>query len=102
MSEETDSGSSLQYRDKRTRLFANGERVAEFQNFEAQANKRLSILEAATSVDDLKALPSNHFEALQGDRKGQFSIRINQQWRICFEWPIEESKPFNIEICDYH
>jgi proteic killer suppression protein len=47
-------------------------------------------------------LPSNHFEALGGDRKGQYSIRINQQWRICFEWPDDSAEPFNIEIVDYH
>jgi toxin HigB-1 len=47
-------------------------------------------------------LPSNRFEALGGDRNGQFSIRINNQWRICFEWPEEEESPFNIEIVDYH
>jgi toxin HigB-1 len=47
-------------------------------------------------------LPSNRFEALGGDRKGQLSIRINQQWRICFEWPEHSPRPFNIEIVDYH
>jgi proteic killer suppression protein len=47
-------------------------------------------------------LPSNRFEALGGDRKGQFSIRINQQWRVCFEWPEKQNRPCNIEICDYH
>ncbi|MCE7982395.1 MAG: hypothetical protein DYG89_14470 [Caldilinea sp. CFX5] len=47
-------------------------------------------------------MPSNRFEALGGDRQGQYSIRINQQWRICFEWPDEEAEPFNIEIVDYH
>ena len=47
-------------------------------------------------------LPSNRFEALGGDRKGQFSIRINEQWRVCFEWPDDNDRPFNIEITDYH
>jgi proteic killer suppression protein len=46
-------------------------------------------------------LPSNRFEALSGDREGQFSIRINSQWRVCFEWPDDSDRPFNIEICDY-
>ena len=46
--------------------------------------------------------PSNYFESLGGDRKGQYSIRINRQWRICFEWPEEEARPFYIEITDYH
>jgi proteic killer suppression protein len=90
------------YRDKRTAGFANGERVREFQAFEEQAKKRLLILNAAVSRQGLMLLPSNRFEALGGDRKGQFSIRINQQWRICFEWPEQSPRPFNIEIVDYH
>jgi toxin HigB-1 len=90
------------YRDKRTAKFAAGERVKEFQGFEAQAQKRMVILESAESRRDLMLLPSNRFEALHGDRKGQFSIRINQKWRICFEWPDDHPRPFNIEIVDYH
>ena len=90
------------YRDKRTARFANGERVKEFQAFEKQAKKRLLILKSSVSRNGLMRLPSNHFEALDGDRKGQFSIRINQQWRVCFEWPDDVSEPFNIEIVDYH
>lgn len=90
------------YRDKRTERFAAGERVREFQAFTDQAERRLDILEAAVTKKDLMRLPSNHFEALDGDRKGQFSIRINQQWRVCFEWPDDHARPFNIEITDYH
>jgi len=90
------------YRDKRTERFAAGERVKEFQAFKEQAERRLDILETALSRRDLMLLPSNRFEALGGDRKGQFSIRINQQWRMCFEWPDEADRPFNIEIWDYH
>lgn len=89
------------YRDRRTERFANGERVREFQSFEQQAQRRLRILGNAVSTQGLKLLPSNHFEALGGDREGQFSIRINMQWRICFEWPAGMAKPFNIEIVDY-
>ncbi len=59
-------------------------------------------LEAATSVGDLAALPGNRFEALSGNRKGQYSIRINDQWRICFEWPDGSTGPVNVEIVDYH
>jgi proteic killer suppression protein len=59
-------------------------------------------LKDAVSRNGLMLLPSNRFEALGGDRKGQYSIRINQQWRICFEWPDDQAKPFNIEIVDYH
>ena len=90
------------YRDKRTEQFAAGERVKEFHAFKDQAERRLDILEAAVSRNDLMKLPSNRFEALGGDRKGQFSIRINQQWRVCFEWPDDQEKPFHIEITDYH
>lgn len=90
------------YRDKRTRSLAGGARVKEFEGFRRQAEKRLDILDAATSLDDLRALPSNALESLKGDRKGQFSIRINMQWRICFEWPEGQDGPSNVEIVDYH
>ena len=89
------------YRDKRTERFAAGERVPKFEAFKDQAERRLDILEAAVTRKDLMLLPSNRFEALAGDRKGQFSIRINGQWRACFEWPDESDRPFNIEIVDY-
>jgi toxin HigB-1 len=92
----------LSYRDRRTERFAGGEFVRAFQGFEQQAARRLSILNAAVSLDTLRALPSNRLEALRGDRAGQYSIRINQQWRICFEWPDGERGPTNVEIVDYH
>lgn len=76
--------------------------MKEFQAFKGQAERRLDILEAAANRNDLMKLPSNRFEALSGDRKGQFSIRINQQWRLCFEWPDDYEKPYNVEITDYH
>jgi proteic killer suppression protein len=76
--------------------------VKAFQGFEEQAAKRLSILHAAPSLDTLRALPSNRLEAMRGDRAGQYSIRINQQWRICFEWPDGQPGPSNVEILDYH
>ncbi len=90
------------YRDKKTAKFAAGETVKQFEPFRKQAEKRLEILEAATSKEVLMRLPSNRFEALRGDRQGQYSIRINSQWRICFEWADGEEKPHNIEITDYH
>lgn len=90
------------FRDKRTREFAQGIRIPAFQSFHRQAYKRLEILEAARSLDALRALPSNRLERLGGDRTGQFSIRINAQWRICFEWPEDVEAPFGIEIVDYH
>jgi len=71
------------YRDKRTETFANGGRISAFQGFKRQAEKRLEILDAADSLNDLAALPSNRFESLTGDRRGQYSIRINKQWRVC-------------------
>ena len=92
----------LDYRDKRTQAFAAGTLVREFQGFDRQAWKRLEILDAATSLDDLRGLPGNRLEALRGDRRGQFSIRINAQWRICFEWPQGAAGPSQVEIVDYH
>jgi len=92
----------LSYRDKRTEAFANGEFVREFQGFDRQGWKRLEILDAATGIEDLRALPSNRLEALRGDRGGQHSIRINMQWRICFEWPKHAPGPSNVEIVNYH
>ena len=69
---------------------------------ERPARLKLDRLEAATAVKDLAALPGNRFEALAGDRKGQYSIRVNDQWRLCFEWPDEAPGPSNVEIVDYH
>ena len=91
----------LSYGDRRTEAFANGEFVSGFQGFEEQASKRLSILNAAPSLEMLRALPSNRLETLRGDREGQYSIRINRQWRICFTW-ISEDGPTGVEIVDYH
>ena len=92
----------LGYRDKRTRDFAAGKRVKAFSGIQRAAQLKLDRLEAATSLRDLEALPGNRFEALSGDRKGQYSIRINDQWRICFEWAEGDSRPSNVEIVDYH
>ena len=92
----------LSYRDKQTALFAQGELVREFSAFARQASKRLEILNAATGLDDLRALRSNRLEALKGNRSGQFSIRINDQWRICFRWPRGSRGPEDVEIVDYH
>jgi toxin HigB-1 len=89
-------------RDRRTRDFAGGKRVKAFSGFERAARLKLDRLEAATSLGDLAVLPGNRFEALKGDRKGQYSIRINDQWRICFEWAYGAPGPSNVEIVDYH
>jgi len=92
----------VSYRDGRTRNFASGKRVKAFSGFERSARLKLDRLEAATSLRDLSALPGNRFEALPGDRKGQYSIRINDQWRICFEWHGSSLGPSSVEIVDYH
>jgi toxin HigB-1 len=73
-----------------------------FSGIERSARLKLDRLEAAAAVGDLAALPDNRFDALAGDRKGQYSIRLNDQWRICFEWPAGAPGPSNVEIVDYH
>lgn len=92
----------LNYRDRRTERFASGEFVAAFQGFEGQAERRLSILNAAPSLDTLRALRGNRLESLRGSRAGEYSIRINRQWRICFTWQQGEPGPSDVEIVDYH
>lgn len=92
----------LGYGDKRTGDFAAGKRVKAFGAIERPARLKLDRLEAATCRKDLSALPGNRLEALKGDRKGRYSIRINDQWRICFEWMEGTSGPNNVEIVDYH
>lgn len=90
------------YRDKRTSDSAAGKRVKTFFGIARSARLKLDRLEAAVALKDLAALPGNRFEALAGDRKGQYSIRINDRWRICFEWPDKSPGPTNVEILDYH
>lgn len=92
----------LSYRDKKTERFARGEFVKAFSGFEAQAAKRLAILNAAPSLEALRGLPSNRLEALRGDRAGQYSVRVNDQWRICFGWPNGQAGPSEVEVVDYH
>ncbi len=92
----------VSYRDKRTRAFAEGHRVGAFSGIERAASLKLDRLDAATSLRDLVALPGNRLEVLKGGRKGQFSIRINKRWRICFEWPPGSPGPHDVEIVDYH
>ena len=88
------------FRDKDTEALFNGQRVRRFEAVKAQAERRLQILDSATSLGDLTGLPSNHLEALRGDRQGQHSIRINDQWRVCFVW--REDGPHEMEMVDYH
>ena len=92
----------VSYRDKRTSDFGAGKRLKAFSGIERAARLKLDRLESATGLKDLAVLPGNRFEALKGDRKGAYSIRINDQWRICFEWPDGSPGPANVEIVDYH
>ncbi|MCY4364295.1 MAG: type II toxin-antitoxin system RelE/ParE family toxin [Gammaproteobacteria bacterium] len=87
------------FRCKKTRRLFEGDRVPAFAGFFRQADKRLRILNASETLGALKALPSNQFEVLSGDRAGQYSIRVNRQWRICFTW---DEGAFDVEIVDYH
>ena len=86
--------------DRNTERFFGGQRVRAFQGFANQAARRLTVLDSAESLHDLAGLPSNRLERLSGDRARQHSIRINQQWRICFCW--KEDGPYDVEIVDYH
>ncbi len=88
------------FKDRDTRRFFEGGRIARFQAFADQATRRLTVLDSADALRDLAGLRSNRLEALQGDRVGQHSIRINRQWRICFRWTDEG--PRDVEIVDYH
>lgn len=71
-----------------------------FESCAEQAIRRLQVLDAAETLDDLSRLPSNRFEALRGDRSGQYSIRVNRQWRLCFRF--SEGEAFDVELVDYH
>ena len=71
-----------------------------FQSIERPARKRLRWLHAATDLSDLNAIRGNRLEALKGERAGQYSIRINDRWRICFTW--HDGQAFDVEIVDYH
>ena len=92
----------VSFRNKQTAQFAAGERIKEFAAFERAARLKLDRLEAAVALTDLSALPGNRFEALKGERRGQYSVRINGQWRICFTWAKDEPGPSDVEIVDYH
>jgi proteic killer suppression protein len=92
----------LGYRDRRTARFALGERVKPFEPSRRQAEKVLDRLDAAKSLRDVAAFPGHKLEKLGGDRHGQWSVRINNQWRICFEWPAGDAGPSKVEIVDYH
>jgi proteic killer suppression protein len=83
-----------------TEALFNGKRVARFANIERVATRKLQMLDDATALQDLAAPPANRLEALKGNRRGQNSIRINDQWRLCFVWA--HAGPERVEIVDYH
>ncbi len=89
------------FADRRTEAFYRGRRIAAFFGFARSASRKLDQLDAATCPGDL-ARPGNRLEILKGRRKGQWSIRINDQWRICFEWIEGSPGPSEVEIADYH
>ena len=88
------------FKDARSEKLMGGQRILELAHIEEQARTRLIRLDSATSLEDLRALRGNRLEALRGSRKGQFSIRINDQFRICFKW--KAKGPTDVEITDYH
>jgi proteic killer suppression protein len=85
---------------KDTKALFDGQRVSRFQSFERAAIRKLEMLAGANTLADLQAVPRNRMELLRGNRKGQHSIRINQQWRVCFVWA--EGSANKVEIVDYH
>lgn len=89
------------FRDKETEQLSNREQSRKLPHgIQRTAMRKLWMLDAAINLNDLKVPPGNHLETLRGDRKGQHSIRINQQWRICFYW--RNGNAYDVEITDYH
>ena len=88
------------FRDKETEKVFRREFSRKYQPLAAVAKRKLDHLHAAAALSDLGAVPGNRLEALAGDRKGQHSIRVNDQWRICFRWA--DTDAFEVEIVDYH
>ena len=88
------------FKDKRTEKFFAGEIVKEFSGCRKAAERKLTMLDSASQLRDLLSPPANRLEKMKGDRAGQHSIRINDQWRICFLW--KDDGPYEVEITDYH
>ena len=88
------------FKDKKTESFFAGEAVKEFSGFRKAAERKLTMLEGASELRDLSSPPGNRLEKLKGDRPGQHSVRINDQWRICFVG--KDDGPHEVEITDYH
>lgn len=90
----------MSFADKHTKALFEGKRVARFEDFRAQAELKLQMLDSAPSLELLRSVPGNRLEALSGDRAGQYSIRINRQYRLCFVW--RDGHAHDVEITDYH
>ena len=88
------------FNDRDTERLFNDEDVSRFRAIERQARRKLLLLDTAVSLDDLRMPPGHRLEALSGSRQGQYSIRINNQWRVCFRW--QASGPYDVTIADYH
>ena len=88
------------FQDNQTEAFFAGKTVKQFSAFKKVAERKLAMLDSATELRDLLAPPANRLEKLKGTRAGQHSIRINDQWRICFKWKVDG--PHEVEIIDYH
>jgi toxin HigB-1 len=88
------------FKSKDTEALFNGTRVPRFQNLRMVALRKLDMLDSAEKLTDLRVPPANRLEALSGDRKGQHSIRVNDQFRVCFVWT--DAGPEDVEIVDYH
>ena len=88
------------FRDKKTEALFQDEVVPKFRNIERVARRKLLYLSQAKALEDLRVPPGNHLEGLKGNRRGQHSIRINDQWRVCFVW--RDGAALDVEIVDYH
>jgi proteic killer suppression protein len=90
----------VSFKDADTEALAGGRRVKRFVNIESVARRKLRQLQIAGRLDDLRVPPANRLEALKGDRSGQYSIRVNDQYRVCFRWTAAGAE--GVEIVDYH
>ena len=88
------------FRDRDAERLFDDESSRRYQGIETSARRKLEMLDAAETLDDLRQVPGNRLERLKGDRAGQYSIRINDQWRLCFRW--DDGNAWDVEIADYH
>ena len=88
------------FRCKDTQALYEGADPPRFRAFKEQAQRKLQMIESAADIMDLRSPPGNRLEKLSGSREGQWSVRINRQWRICFDW--QDDAAWNIQIVDYH